>query len=318
MKPLTSKNPLVSVIIPNYNHAKYLDERIQSVLNQTYQNFEVIILDDLSTDNSKEVIEKYRNAPHVSQIVYNEKNSGSTFKQWLKGMELAKGNLIWIAESDDSCEREMLEKLVAEFSKDENLVLAFCNSMIIDENDNKKYVIQPKKWRKDIHCLGQNFIKEYLCIGNIIFNASSALFRKDVALKLNTQYTQYKGSGDWLFWIELCEKGHVSMLKQPMNKFRKHYGNVTTLAMSNGTQQIENKRIFEYIRDKDLISSFNKLKVKVENLYSFKYVIPFENESIKENVVKLWSPNSFDLLLVQVKRIHIKLKDFIKKAILKK
>ena len=86
-------NPLVSVIIPNYNHARYLDERIQSVLNQTYQNFEVIILDDKSTDNSVEVINQYKDDLHVSCIIVNEENSGSTFKQWHKGFELAKGEI---------------------------------------------------------------------------------------------------------------------------------------------------------------------------------------------------------------------------------
>ncbi|MDO5340840.1 MAG: glycosyltransferase family A protein [Bacteroidia bacterium] len=74
------RQPLVSVIIPNYNHARYLDQRIQTVLNQTYQNFEVIILDDKSTDNSLEVIAKYKVNPHISQIVINEQNSGSPFK----------------------------------------------------------------------------------------------------------------------------------------------------------------------------------------------------------------------------------------------
>ena len=95
--------PFVSVIIPNYCHAKYLDQRIQSVLNQTYQNFEVIILDDCSPDGgaSKAVIEKYRNNSHVSHIVYNENNSGSPFKQWKKGADMAQGELLWIAESDD-------------------------------------------------------------------------------------------------------------------------------------------------------------------------------------------------------------------------
>ena len=57
--------PFISIIIPNYNHAPYLTERIESVLNQTYQNFEVIILDDCSTDNSREIIEKYANNPKV-------------------------------------------------------------------------------------------------------------------------------------------------------------------------------------------------------------------------------------------------------------
>ena len=315
MKPLTSKNPLVSVIIPNYNHAKYLDERIQSVLKQTYQNFEVIILDDVSTDNSKEVIEKYRNAPHVSQIVYNEKNSGSTFKQWLKGMELAKGNLIWIAESDDSCEKEMLERLVDEFSKDKDLVLAFCNSVIIDENGNKKHVIQNKDWQKDIHTSGKNFIHDYLYIDNLIYNASSALFAKDVAMNINRQYTQYKGSGDWLFWIEICEQGNVSMLKKPMNMFRKHFGNVTTQMMCNGDKKIKNKKIFDYLIASKLITTKDALKHKRENLCSYKFDIPFKNSEIKKEVIDAWNPTIADYIYIYVLHLYRMARHLAKKVL---
>ena len=66
------KSPLISVIVPNYNHAKYLDERLLSILQQTYENYELIILDDNSTDNSKEIIEKYRQNPHVAKVYYNK------------------------------------------------------------------------------------------------------------------------------------------------------------------------------------------------------------------------------------------------------
>ena len=100
--------PLVSVIIPNFNHAPYLEQRLESVFNQTYQNFEVIILDDHSTDNSMEIIMRYKDNPHVSHIIENDINSGKVFKQWNKGFHLAKGELIWIAESDDFCELNML------------------------------------------------------------------------------------------------------------------------------------------------------------------------------------------------------------------
>ncbi len=72
-------DPFVSVILPNYNHAKYLPQRIESILNQTYQNFELIILDDCSSDNSREVIERYKDNPRISKIIFNEKNSGSRF-----------------------------------------------------------------------------------------------------------------------------------------------------------------------------------------------------------------------------------------------
>lgn len=131
-------NPFVSIIIPNYNHSKFLDERIESILNQTYQNFELIILDDCSPDNgaSKAVIEKYRDNPHVSHIVYNEKNSGSTFVQWHRGFELSKGELIWIAESDDSCDASFLEKVLRGFEHPDT-VFSFCKSCKYDINGIK-------------------------------------------------------------------------------------------------------------------------------------------------------------------------------------
>src|SRR6478735_6868594 len=102
--------PTVSVIVPNYNHAAYLPARINSILQQTYTDFELILLDDCSADNSREILENFRHHPKVSHIVYNEVNSGTTFKQWNKGIGLSKGKYIWIAESDDNCEAGLLEK----------------------------------------------------------------------------------------------------------------------------------------------------------------------------------------------------------------
>ena len=88
----------VSVIVPCYNHAPYLKQRIESILNQTYQNFELILLDDVSPDESGEILLSYKDHPKVSHCIINERNSGSTFHQWNKGIALAQGELIWIAE----------------------------------------------------------------------------------------------------------------------------------------------------------------------------------------------------------------------------
>ena len=88
--------PKVSVIIPNYNHAQFLEQRIQSVLDQTYQDFEIIYLDDASTDNSNEVFAKFANNSRI-RAIYNQTNSGSPFKQWNKGIRLAQGEYVWIA-----------------------------------------------------------------------------------------------------------------------------------------------------------------------------------------------------------------------------
>ena len=148
---MVSNHPLVSIIIPNYNHARFLDERMQSVLGQTYQNFEVIILDDRSTDNSREVIEKYRSNPKVRKILFNDTNSGSPFRQWKKGMELASG---------DSCEPTFLESLVPCFA-DEHVAFAFCRTTKVDEADKPFEVCQP-----DMHgsyvMEGHDFIARHL------------------------------------------------------------------------------------------------------------------------------------------------------------
>jgi glycosyltransferase involved in cell wall biosynthesis len=99
----------VTVIIPNYNHAPYLEQRIQSVLDQSYQDFEMILLDDYSTDSSKEIINKYVGNDKIAHVFFNEKNSGSPFGLWKYGIEKASGKYIWIAESDDWAEGNHLE-----------------------------------------------------------------------------------------------------------------------------------------------------------------------------------------------------------------
>ena len=131
--------PSISVIIPNYNHASFLRQRIESILNQTRQEFELIILDDASTDNSRDIIEMYRHDPRVSHIIYNEKNGGSPFKQWNKGIELAKGKWIWIAESDDYAEPEYLEKLLEQSTLHADAGFLYCLHNWVDEKGEKLF-----------------------------------------------------------------------------------------------------------------------------------------------------------------------------------
>lgn len=131
---MNEKAPLVSVVVPNYNYARYLDARLSSILNQTFQDFELILLDDASTDNSLEILDKYKNNPHVSHFIVNEQNTGSPFKQWMKGILLAKGEWIWIAEADDLCEFTFLETCVGQVQKYSNISVCMTASKYIDEN----------------------------------------------------------------------------------------------------------------------------------------------------------------------------------------
>ena len=178
---------LVSVIIPNYNHANYLDERIQSVLNQTYRNFEVIILDDRSTDNSLEVIDKYKDNPHVSCVVVNEENGGSPFAQWKKGLSMAKGDVVWIAESDDSCDCSFLENLL-DFYIEYGLVMAFSLSRRIDTNGLLGDVVQ-NDVLQNLLMDGHDYISSKI---SLITNASSAIFGREYALNIDNNYLNAK------------------------------------------------------------------------------------------------------------------------------
>ena len=123
--------PTVSVIVPNYCHAPYLEQRIESILQQTFQDFELILLDDCSTDGSREILERYRNHPKVSGIFYNERNSGSPFKQWKKGLSKATGDYVWIAESDDFSSPCFLERCVRILDTRPDCSIVFTSSYIV-------------------------------------------------------------------------------------------------------------------------------------------------------------------------------------------
>src|ERR1700737_2534716 len=128
--------PTVSVIIPNYNHSPYLRQRIESVLRQTFQDFEVILLDDSSTDNSRSILSEYVIDPRI-RFEFNEVNSGSTFKQWNKGVRLARGNYVWIAESDDYADERLLERLVELLDAEPEVTFAYCRSWGISEKGQR-------------------------------------------------------------------------------------------------------------------------------------------------------------------------------------
>ena len=244
-------HPLVSVVIPNYNHARFLKERIDSVINQTYKNFEIIILDDNSSDNSTNIIKQYESNPKVSKIVYNIENSGSTFKQWEKGIDLAKGDYIWIAESDDSAFPEFLQTLITQLEQFPNAILAFSHSYLI--NSESKYL------KKDLHKNsgnsiflhnGKRFASEVLTMGNYIYNASMVVFRRSVYYQIEKEsYQQFRSCGDWVFWMNACLHGDVVEVCQKLNCFRQHNDKVTVKAGKTGRDWQEVSCILLYFID---------------------------------------------------------------------
>lgn len=127
----------VSIIVPNYNHGKYIKQRLDSIINQTFTDYELILLDDYSSDESRDILLSYKNNPHVSHIILNTQNSGSPFLQWEKGIKLARGKYIWIAESDDYADIHFLEYTVKALTLHPQAHICYTGSFIIDTNGNK-------------------------------------------------------------------------------------------------------------------------------------------------------------------------------------
>src|SRR3984893_13145 len=216
----------VSVVVPNYNHARFLRQRIASVLGQTYRDFELILLDDGSSDESQSILREYASDPRV-RIEFNEKNSGSTFKQWNKGVRLARGEYVWIAESDDYADPQLLAKLVSRLDAEPSAVLCNCRSWrvsadgeIIEFLDSWVADLDAQKWTVDHLADGREECRKYLVRRNTIPNASCVVFRKAVYEQVGGADESLILCGDWKLWASMALTGKIAYAGQALSYYR--------------------------------------------------------------------------------------------------
>ena len=227
--------PKVSVIVPNYNHAAFLNRRLDSIYSQTYKNFEVILLDDASQDGSREILRTYADKhSNISKAIFNQANSGGVFRQWSKGIAAATGDLIWIAESDDYCDSDFLEKLVCCFD-DEAVMLAYAQTVFVNQdetlmpNEFEVYVRDlacKSKWAFSYTNTAHQEVSEALGIINTIPNASAAVFRRPVDMPLLNDETwlSMRVAGDWIFYLHQLRGGKIAYTIETSSYFRRYKG----------------------------------------------------------------------------------------------
>ena len=248
------KNPLVSVIVPNYNYARYLDARIDSILRQTWTDFELILLDDASTDTSREILEKYRDHPRVSRIEFNTRNTGSPFQQWMKGILLARGKYIWIAEADDLADPDFLETTVTLCEAHERTAVCVVGSWLIDgagRVSNKDINHWGRRKGKQPGCFdGKSYALHNLYWKNYLINASGILFRREYAVRLaHSAFLQMRYCGDWLFWFQMALQGEVIEVYRTLNYFRQHGAKVTVQSLQRGLGIAEDIQVVRYMEE---------------------------------------------------------------------
>lgn len=201
---MSTTNELVSIIMPSYNTACFIRESIQSVLDQTYQNWELIIVDDCSTDNTDEVVASIKD----DRIKYfkNEKNSGAAVSR-NRALSEAKGRWIAFLDSDDLWVPEKLEKQI-QFMDENNYHFSYTNYIEIDEDDhpNGTFVTGPKKVSKALMytfnyfgCLTVMYDREY--VGLI-------------------QIEDLKKRNDYAIWVKVAKKCPAYLLGETLARYR--------------------------------------------------------------------------------------------------
>lgn len=259
-KELPDEEIKISVVVPNYNYAKFMHQRIYSILRQNYKLYELIILDDNSKDNSRKVIDDICNSlkEYINiKSVYNTTNSGSAFKQWKKGMELATGDYVWIAEADDYCEAKLLRTLVNPIKKDKNVMISYSDTAFIDIFGNIilksiKPEIDIQKsghWDKSYINNGLNEIKNYSYLNCTIANVSSAIIKNGDYEEYLKMSGEFKQAGDWLFYVNLISNGDIAYSNKVLNYYRVHGNNVSSM-MNHQKHIDEINKIHKYYVEK--------------------------------------------------------------------
>ena len=216
------KKGLISVVMSNYNTPiKYLKESIDSVLNQTYSNFEFIIIDDGSTDDSLEFIKSYDD-PRIKLIV-NEGNIGLT-KSLNKGFDVAQGEFIARMDSDDICYPERFEKQIEYMRDNPDTIVCGTWADVIDENNK----VQREEWA----CQAINDMDEYrihLLFGNdpLIIHPSS-FFNNQTLTDYGIKYNkEYRYSQDYDMWVCCSKYANCNIYPHVLLKFRQHKNNIS-------------------------------------------------------------------------------------------
>jgi glycosyltransferase involved in cell wall biosynthesis len=223
---VTFKPGLVSVVVASYNHAEFLDSRMESLINQTYPNMEILVIDDCSSDDSVETLRKYEYHPNV-KLVIRAKNGG-----WVtvsnQGIEISSGEFIIFANCDDSCEPRMIERLIDAMKHYPSAGIAFCRSLKVNEHDQilgDDFMVREPLFRS--RCANDTLLtgaemSRYLMHSCVIPNLSAAIFRRECFTTVGNLSPDYRVCCDWDLFFRIVAHYDVAYIAESLNRFRQH------------------------------------------------------------------------------------------------
>jgi len=249
---------IVSIILPVYNSELFVQQAIESVLKQTYTQIELIVVDDGSTDNTKQILSGYESNPKV-HIISLEKNSGVSEARNI-GIQESKGEYVAFIDADDLYMPNKVEEQVNVFKHNKSIDFVFNDIMVID-NDNKKVnelqsYFQPK-----------NILLE-LCFRQIIPAPACIMVKRDFLDRFNIMFNKdLKYAEDYDFTFQLFLHGIYYYLKESLYLWRRHIKNTSNDIIS--TRKIENSIVKKYLKYIDVkksedLSVYGKILYKIE------------------------------------------------------
>lgn len=236
---MTEGDVAVTVIVPSYNYARYLPQRLDSILNQTFRDFEVVIIDDASTDESVDVIAAFSDNPRIRTVLCPV-NSGSVYQRWNEGAALARGRYLWFAGADDYCESTLLDELVALLETDHSRGVAFSQSWMIDESGRRLF--RAPEWSRSGTREGRH-ARRVLMFDTTIANASAVLLRRDIFQEVGGFDLGFPLAADWKLYLEFLNRSHLAYVAKPLNFCRMHEATVSIKARRSGAEAAERYRL---------------------------------------------------------------------------
>lgn len=207
------KEPLITVYITNYNYGKFIKESVNSVLNQTFQDFEIIIIDDGSTDNSKEIIKEFESHDKIS-VIYQQ-NKGLTISNNI-AISVAKGKFITRLDADDYFDPNALLLLYREFENDNELGMAFGDWYEIDEFNNILTIERRHNFDKEVSILDSPA------------HGACTMFRIKYLKELQGYDESLSRQDGYELWFRFIKKYKIKSINIPIFYYRKHGSNLTS------------------------------------------------------------------------------------------
>ena len=284
----------MSVIVPNYNYERFLGQRLESVLNQTYQDFELIFLDNASTDGSREVFEKFSDDGRLRGY-YNDHNNGNVFKQWNKGVSLARGTYVWIAESDDYAERDLLQRAVTILDSQPDVGVAYAQSWRMhgeskESNLDWTACLNADRWRHDFVVDGHEECSKYMIYRCTIPNASAVVFRRALFEEVGGAPEEFTLCGDWMTWVRMLQHTRLAYVSDHLNYFRQHAATTRARTCADLRDVPEKYAVMEYLNRNFSVESdvLEDARNEMANEV-FRRVLPAADRGALQKIVALFS-----------------------------